>query len=456
MIVIFSNFRQSSIDMLRRVTALAVLTFPLVLLSGVEAHATAPCDYYASPSGGGTGLSQASPFRIIDSWSVLTPGKTLCLLDGVYEGHASMLSPGDHGLKSGNPSGQPGNPITIRALNDGKVLLDGQYARRPIWLRGNDHVVIEGINACCSNMAVIALSSNATNNIFRRVGAWDAYDGGVGSASNNHVWDISNSANNLIEDSFGFGTGRYILVTYDSGSRKGKANTIRRFWARWEGYDSQMGPRAPLQLSYNSHQTLCENCIATWSGERQTAPFGCCSFGIGGGAPPVSSYPNGPRVLGTIGYVKAGASIPSISFLGPEAGGSHWTFKDTVVAIDPSLTRVSPAGLHGCGKKGCRSAVAQDLTLIGGRDSTISSQWDASNIAECNSPDGCPSVFTAATAANVCTRYVNGVKTGEALWPWPMNQRIAEATEASGHTPEDVTATIESLFGTIPPQCQAR
>jgi hypothetical protein len=437
-----------------RAVLIAALTTPLLLLLPSKSVGASQCDYYASPTGGGTGLSADSPFRIADAWSVLMPGNALCLLDGVYQGEASMISPSAHGQKIATPNGESGSPITIRALNDGKVLLDGQYVRRPIWLRGNTYIDVEGINACCSSAAVIALSANARHNSFRRVGAWDAFDGGAGSGTNNHVWDISNSGHNLIEDSFGFGTGRYILVTYDSGRLRGTSNTIRRFWARWEGYDSQMGPRAPLQISYNSHATLCENCIATWSGERQTAQYGCCSFGIGAGAPPISSDGRGVRVLGAIGYVKAGASIPRMSFVAPEAGGSRWTFKDTVVAIDSNVTWVSPVGLHGCGSKRCSNNVAEGLVLLGGDTSTISSQWITSDVDHCGSSEACPNVFTSAKTANICTRYVEGVKTAAPLWPWPMNARILDATNASGHTPEDVTAAIEGLFGTIPSQCR--
>ena len=46
------------------------------------------CDYYASPVGTGNGLSQSSPFKIANFWSVASPGKTLCLLDFRPSGRA--------------------------------------------------------------------------------------------------------------------------------------------------------------------------------------------------------------------------------------------------------------------------------------------------------------------------------------------------------------------------------
>jgi hypothetical protein len=44
-------------------------------------------------------------------------------------------------------SGARGNPITVRALNEGQVLIDGQFVRTPVRLDGNNWFLIEGINA---------------------------------------------------------------------------------------------------------------------------------------------------------------------------------------------------------------------------------------------------------------------------------------------------------------------
>src|SRR5438093_1280808 len=91
---------------------LAVAT--MILAGGIFSHALA-CNYYASPTGGGNGLSSSSPFKISNFWSVAGPGKTLCLSNGVYVGSDSMIDPPD------NLQGSSGSPITVRALNDGGV-----------------------------------------------------------------------------------------------------------------------------------------------------------------------------------------------------------------------------------------------------------------------------------------------------------------------------------------------
>lgn len=53
---------------------LACLTASQALFTLGEASAAT---YYASPSGGGNGISPSSPFQIADFWSKAKPGDTL-------------------------------------------------------------------------------------------------------------------------------------------------------------------------------------------------------------------------------------------------------------------------------------------------------------------------------------------------------------------------------------------
>ena len=114
---------------------------------------TAACDYYASPTGRGDGNSPDSPFRIQTFWRLAAPGKTLCLLDGTYTGADSMIAPSTQGAPAGLSGSATGadikngicpNCITIRALNDGAVLIDGQFVRIPVRLASNSWFVVEG------------------------------------------------------------------------------------------------------------------------------------------------------------------------------------------------------------------------------------------------------------------------------------------------------------------------
>jgi len=78
------------------------------------------CTHYADPAGSGGTCTFGSPCQIASFWSIAAPGNMLCLKDGTYQGADSMINP-TSGL-----SGVSGNPITIAALNDGQVRIDGQ------------------------------------------------------------------------------------------------------------------------------------------------------------------------------------------------------------------------------------------------------------------------------------------------------------------------------------------
>lgn len=176
---------------IRSITTLAVA----MITAGYAVAAS--CTHYASPSGGGNGSSSAQPFRIANFWSVARPGHTLCLLDGQYTGSASMINPPD------NMSGTSSAPITVRALNDGKVRINGQGSLYPVQLFNNNYFVIEGINASNSVATVVSIS-RSHQNIIRRVAAWDAADG------NHSIFGIHNATYNLLEDVAGWGIARKI------------------------------------------------------------------------------------------------------------------------------------------------------------------------------------------------------------------------------------------------------
>src|SRR5262245_28625584 len=229
-----------------------------------------PCDYYASPTGLSTnsGLTQSVPIRPQDflrNASRAKPGKTLCLRDGTYRGSAFMIQP-TPGL-----SGVSGDPITVRALNDGGAVIDGQFARSPVVLSGNDWFVLEGFNARSGYRTVINVANGSSNNIFRRVIAWDA-----NIAWNVHTINVyGNSTNNLFEDVAAFGTGRNSISCADGGHNC----TFRRVWARWEGSIAK-GPKRTWEIAYNSTGRVCENCIGTWSGESMPQEYDLAWEGV--------------------------------------------------------------------------------------------------------------------------------------------------------------------------------
>ena len=432
-----------------------------VALQAEDALAQA-CTHYASPSGTGIGTSPNNPFKIANFWPLAKPGYTLCLLDGQYTGAASMIRPPQ------NLRGTASARITIKALNDGKVTLNGQYLNEPVKLYNNDYFVLEGFNAHSSKVSVVHMYASH-NNIVRRVAGWDAADG------NTNIFGVHGSTNNLLEDVAGWGIARKIF----SFSQGGNKTTVRRAWGRWEG-SHVVGPKMTFTLAYNNYHIICENCIGTWSGERMERTHTLLNYSgtawTGAGAGTYTDYEVNQaygifaidrntsdknintKLLGSIAYVQAKDRFhPNSAVLISKLDSVE--VANTVVYVEPGSHATKktfilsglPTSLGGP----AQNLTARNLTGVGGAGAYIDSEWQGENRVQGANIGSVPSIFGApGNGARVCYRYKNGVLTNEALWPWPMNQRILEATTKSGHTPVNVTATIEKLFGSIPASCK--
>jgi hypothetical protein len=430
------------------------------LITGAQAGA-ASCTHYASPTGTGNGSSASQPFKIANFWSVAQPGDTLCLLDGQYTGSASMINPPQ------NRSGTASAPITVTALNDGKVRINGEGSNIPVRLSYNNYFVIEGINASNSVASVVTLS-NSNNNIIRRVAAWDAADG------NHSVFGIHYGNYNLLEDVAGWGIARKI---YES-SQGGNYTTIRRAWGRWEG-SHVVGPKMTYSLAYNNVNMIVENAIGTWSAERMKETYVLLDYygkpWTGNGAGTYTNYgvdqPYGifgvdaltgsdknarNKLLGSIAYIRGSDRFhPDQTVFVTKLDSMEITH--TTAYIEPGThTNKRPFALYNLQSSVGVNLIARNLTAIGGAGSYFGSEWKRSAIAEGGLLSAVVNAFTATTSgANLCYRYQDGVLTTQALWPWPMNQRIIDATVQSGRGAVDVTATIENLLGAIPTACKA-
>jgi hypothetical protein len=445
-----------SIRLLIRSTLFIALA---TLITGAQAGA-ASCTHYASPTGTGNG-SSASPFKIANFWSVAQPGDTLCLLDGQYTGSASMINPPQ------NRRGTASAPITVQALNDGKVTINGQGSYIPVRLSYNDYFVIEGINASNSAASVVTLS-NSSNNIMRRVAAWDAADG------NHSIFGIHYGNNNLLEDVAGWGIARKI---YES-SQSGNYTTIRRAWGRWEG-SHVVGPKMTYTLAYNNVNMIVENAIGTWSGERMKQTYVLLDYygnpWTGNGAGTYTNYavdqPYGifgvdaltgsdknarNKLLGSIAYIRGSDRFhPAQAVFVTKLDSMELAHTAAYIAPGTHINK-RPFALYNLQSSVGVNLIARNLTGIGGTSSYFGSEWKKSGIAEGELLTAVVNAFTSTTSgANFCYRYQNGALTTQPLWPWPMNQRIIDATVQSGRAAVDVTATIESLLGAIPAACKS-
>ena len=457
--------------------------------------------YYASPTGGGNGLSPLTPFSISSFWTVGGAGDTLYLLNGTYNNTNSMINPPDFF------GGQFGNPVTIKAFNEGGVLIDGGFIRYTVYLVNNNYTTIEGINVNGSYGSDIYIASNSTGDVIRRVVAWDASP----YSDNNQIYLIGGAQNTLLEDVAGWGDGRKIFgLYYDINT------TIRRCFFRWTFHNSTVAYyKIGLTNGYHSINTTVENCIGTWDelpGVYQVETNAI--FGIDQDPP----GPSTTKLLGSIGYQLSTQTGSPSGIIGEWWGNTtNFIMKDVIAYTDKTdpinnfqledttnftashLTSIG--GVGGTWRQaslwsGYPNQNVQDSIVMGslGNGTNTGSYfdymmyWNNTNNYQGSSPSHYaiqdpqlvanggnilqyglseaqrPKVNGTSVGAQIQYRYVNGVLTNQSLWPWPMNDRIEAAMITSGYdhlggidgsNGTDVTKTVFELGGGTEPNWNA-
>ena len=424
-----------------------------------------PMVYYISPSGSdnNSGLSEAQAWSTFNhAWQRLYPGDTLVLLDGVY--HQSL-----------NPNvrnGQPGAPITIRAKDDGKAIIEGDHQQITVkvgetWTGepgqnpvGN-YFVIEGIIAQNSSGTVYDIWGS--NNILRRVSGYNA-----NIDNNNHVFVISGGENNLIEDCIAGGTGRKMMMIWSA-----KNNIIRRCFAKWLQWDGRnfavCWPWGDGIEIYNADNNIIENSIVytrnpTW--QISLLAQGSANHSDGNQILGTMAIRSGmkedgtPMVWGTTrpqptnqtcvrdfswpgqrdgfniyeGYAEIKDNLWQDIFAWGGAGlGLSWeaaqgTYPTTGNNRINRATFLNNGLDNPCGGWPCimggvgTDALQADLNRF---TSVTNSSIDKIFISWPNYPTG-PRNLTSMNGegARLTNRYVDGVLTNQPLWPWPMEDRI--------------------------------
>jgi len=420
--------------------------------------------------------TQSQPWATFGrAWNSVKPGDTLILLDGVYK--TSMEPPF---------GGQAGYPITVRALNEGKAVIDGEHLRTPIFLanhRNAHYFIIEGIvaiNGTISPAPLQVIYIETDHNILRRVSAYNAH-----SDHNTAVIGLGSTADyNLIEDCVAGGTGRKMINVY-----QGQFNVVRRcvaYWLGWDGKSScQDWPQVTSIHVYNGNNNIVENSIAL-------GPVAESSITLHANAPGIVAANN--QVLGSIA-INAG--------INPDGAVIDWPrSRPQPTACDPNKVydyqgwpglRVG-FSLYVHAEAELRNNVFRDVLAYGnaGRGlSVIPPNLFSGNVLERATfvnngrglvNDGGPGTdaldnqlkmmnvtnskivvvrdsqgkaYPAYTGegARLQYRYVDGVlmdgtngQSAQSLWPWPMEQRIRDELGIS------ITNTIAQI---IPDQVSA-
>jgi hypothetical protein len=196
----------------------------------------------------------------------------------------------------------------------------------------------------------------------------------------------------------------------------------------------------------------------------------------GGGYAMITTVPNSDPVMacgqlklyGSLFYLLQDDKYSTANSLVQVQGRNCIDIRHVFVFIHPAHERASIVRGFDLSSSGwaAPNLSATNLTSVRGRPGdTFGAQWTVRNVSAGGSLGAIAHPWTTiTTGANLCKRW----GTNEPLWPWPMNDRIKAATASAGsysgpcpscnggrfaRTTTDVTATVESLLGPIPPAC---
>ena len=418
----------------------------LLMVSFASMSYAAPpaCTHYASPSGSGNACSDSSPCTV-GQWlgNQAGPGKVLCLKDGEYRGDSGML------VFSAR-SGTAGSPLTVRAQNDGKARINGQFQRRPLDCNAS-YITVIGVDVFDGNDTTLTVRGQHC--LIQRVLAWS---GNPGDGGIENIVDVGGS-HNVLEDIGAWGHARKMAAV---GARGGAGpNTLRRVWVEHNGspYGSAQGnPTDPIDIGYNQLNVTAENVI----GRRNIL-----SSATEPEAPIHMYSTTGSAILGSIVYAKNTDSFDTDMLLNvtPESGSHAGTGADSTsnsivqdVVLLAGSAHEQIVGFRIDGGSGSKNNKAKNIVAVapqgGGR--CQGDGWECTNLFLGKSLQealGDKKIWE--VAPGTCYRVVDRKVTTTPLWPWPMEQRIAEALGRARipHTP--VKADLESTFGTIPEHC---
>mgnify|MGYP000909758466 CR=1 FL=1 len=358
--------------------------------------------------------------------SALQPGDTLILRDGVYK---QVLMPMNNGVA--------GKPITVKAENDGKAIIDGEFVRKVVETghtrpgRGNFYV-FEGIVGKNSIEDVWFIRSD--NVQLKRVSGYNA-----SNDKNSSVFTIwSNNA--LIEDCIAAGTGRKMILLYQANN-----TTVRRCFTQWAGWSGRdfcgvTWPNAETVQVYNGSNNIFENILATGPSPvwllaiqanddaaiaNNNKVLGSIASGAGLNIDG-TEYNYGPRPLPSA----CGNNYRDFSWNDQRAGMMLWgqgtmknnVFRDVLVANNAGLgfsfDRPYSAGV-------ASGNVVERMTAY--NNAEFAPYGDGNLQVKLNGIVPVDSKIEGSgyngAGARLTNRYVNGILTNEALLPFPMQSR---------------------------------
>ena len=454
--------------------------------------------YYVSTNGydSNAGTISAPWGTFAKAMTVLKAGDTLVLRDGTY--HQSLIV---------TVSGTQTSPITIKAENDGRAIIDGEANKMPCRINGTttNHlhdIVVEGIVCRNSNEDTIYIR-DADRITLSRVSAYNAANGNFNAFS---LWRTTYVT---LTDCAASGNGRKQYNILDSNYTK-----MHWCWGRWVSEGSGYGGYTGISI-YNSNYSLIENCVLTAvsgnstkaiaiSGQYGTTAnynelYGNVFYKHGLETVLISSdqrRTEGNRLVNNVGIdnvygiiqrADADLQVQRLTLVNSQN-------KAFSVDEDLSYTKASDFAIKGDVRNSVFVNHNQGFNVVNNGGHLTGFTNDYNNLYNIANPyynlaqPGPNAIsiapgFDTATygkgaylivptalkgrggngtniGAEVLYRYQNGVLTGVPLWPWPMEQRICNETGYSvtyenGYTGcsngGGIWKTLDGVYVTPPP-----
>lgn len=418
--------------------------------------------YYLAVNGSDTAAgTAAAPWKTFaKAWTVLKAGDTLVVGDGTYTGTVQPPA---------GKSGAAGAEIVVRAANPGAAKLP------PMLFKGNAYITVQGFRVLGTSSA-IGIASNGKglqshHLTFREIG----FDCTPGTLNDGACFGLGDGTHHvLLEDSWGWGGGRYTILCY--GGPGGNPpnlgcddNTFRRVVIRMGPAKSSSGnPQAALGLYYAS-RNLVENFVAL-DGVPASNSSNAAIY-ITGHAPPPNA--DGNRFFGVVAVNHKGAGLyvdcPGAVCNGTEVRDSvFWATQggvslgggtgagDSCKSVVVDHVTVGRSSLAGYDAYACTAALTNSAlyanqfgayqanagtttahhvgyfgNVQGARNNIAAGAGDLASdpgfVSALRIEAGSPYKGAGSSGdigANVVNRYVDGVLTATALFPWPNEARI--------------------------------
>jgi hypothetical protein len=328
----------------------------------------------------------------------LSAGQTLCLNDGLYVQAMNI----------------PSN-INVRAVNDGMAELDGGDTLGLEWRGGL--LTMSGSNSSVRGLKVYHSSTNSdactidgSNNTMRLMSCSHG-----GTHKHKIPLKVSGSGH-LIEDSWFYGEGRYVLQCYS-----GDSITIRRNVIRWDKTLAEEPDEPNASMSnYSCSDMIWENNISLDYGIPDTYMKHCGDICM-------STIANDPNLrvqyLGNMVVNHDPTTGNNKAFRADQKG----TVPSTDITIADFYVRSVSRGI-------AVNPLYQNITIDNCTMLQVDDQGGTdSNPANCNND------------ADVSVRYINGVKTSEALFPFAHQALIKRDMCANGERQSAWCSSNKSL-----------